>query len=138
MTLVSALVDGIATHLHTKEVGFFGPSIPPGTAWPIYRYEWGAADQQLVVNLPITVPDTVQAFDTSLQILTRAWAEDDAEQQAARATDALTPTPFPRLGGVSIHHIEHMSLARLGKDQNGRAMWVTKFRLYGHNKTRNQ
>jgi hypothetical protein len=108
------------------------PALPPGTPWPIYLYEWGAADEQIVVNIPLTVPDAV-AFDTSLQVLVRAVTDQAAELKAAQVTDALSPSPFPRIGGVDLHQIAHTSIARLGKDANGRAMWVTKFRLYGHN-----
>ena len=135
LSLHRALTIGAARYLHSAGVGHYaeaGP-VPADAEWPIYLYEWGNPSRQIVVNFPIITADRM-TFDTSFQVLVRAETDAIAEPRASKAADALAGVDYPDFGGPAVSAIHFTSLARLGRDQNGRPMWALKLRLYGRNK----
>lgn len=134
ISLTRALATGAAAWLHAHDVGYYtGDAIPADAVWPIYINDWGRADEQLTVALPLLTSDRL-TYDGSLQVLVRARDEAAAEQRAALAADALDDVAYANWQGLVVSHISLLSLARLGKDQNGRAMWTAKLHLHGRNK----
>lgn len=127
-----SILEGIARDLDRADIGYYrGGTIPPKTPWPVYLYSWGAAEQQLVVNLPLYVPDDSGLWEGSLQILTRAATAATAEAKACQAADLIDRLTYPDWGGTVVSNTRLTAVSPLGVDGNQRPMWVVKARVTG-------